>query len=412
MLIIGVHYDDHFFGGVAVANQAEVIVVGAGPVGFLTALSLARAGIEVCVLEAESGINDSPRASMYFPTTVKILDRLGLLEEALAIGLATTDFCYHVPEFGIRIHVDTKIGLPPDEPYPYNLAFGQHILAQLVMSHLQRLPNARALFNHRVVGLAQDSSGVTVTVETPQGREEMRASWLVGADGARSAVRHLLDLPFEGHTWPDRFVATNVRFDFGKYGFATANMIADPVNWAVVARLGRGDLWRVTYGEDAKLPEDEARRRIPEHYAAILPGQDSYEIVASSPYRVHERCAPRFRVGRALLAGDAAHACNPCGGMGLTTGVIDAMAAADVLTAVIQKRGDESALDFYSTERRRVFLEVSSPLATQFKRRMSECDPGKRQEDAAMMRRMVEDPASAPSATHLARLLFGEPMPV
>lgn len=412
MLIIGVHYDDHFFGGVAVANQAEVIVVGAGPVGFLTALSLARAGIEVCVLEAESGINDSPRASMYFPTTVKILDRLGLLEEALAIGLATTDFCYHVPEFGIRIHVDTKIGLPPDEPYPYNLAFGQHILAQLVMSHLQRLPNARALFNHRVVGLAQDSSGVTVTVETPQGREEMRASWLVGADGARSAVRHLLDLPFEGHTWPDRFVATNVRFDFGKYGFATANMIADPVNWAVVARLGRGDLWRVTYGEDAKLPEDEARRRIPEHYAAILPGQDSYEIVASSPYRVHERCAPRFRVGRALLAGDAAHACNPCGGMGLTTGVIDAMAAADVLTAVIQKRRDESALDFYSTERRRVFLEVSSPLATQFKRRMSECDPGKRQEDAAMMRRMVEDPASAPSATHLARLLFGEPMPV
>lgn len=394
------------------ANQAEVIVVGAGPVGFLTALGLARAGIEVRVLEAEAGINDSPRASMYFPTTVKILDRLGLLAEALEIGLATTDFCYHVPEFGIRIHVDTKIGLPPDEPYPYNLAFGQHILAQLVMSHLQRLPNARVLFNHRVVGLAQDSSGVTLTVETTNGREQMRSNWVVGADGARSAVRHLLDLPFEGHTWPDRFVATNARFDFGKYGFDTANMVADPVNWAVVARLGRGDLWRVTYGEDANLPEEEVRRRIPEHYAAILPASDPYEIVASSPYRVHERCAPRFRVGRAMLAGDAAHACNPCGGMGLTTGVIDAMAAADVLTAVIQKRRDESALDFYSTERRRVFLEVSSPLATEFKRRMAERDPAKRQEDAAMMRRMVEDPASAPSATHLAKLLFGEPMPV
>jgi 2-polyprenyl-6-methoxyphenol hydroxylase-like FAD-dependent oxidoreductase len=189
-------------------------------------------------------------------------------------------------------------------------------------------------------------------------------------------------------------------------------MVADPVNWAVVARLGRGDLWRVTYGEDANLPEAEVRRRIPEHYTAILPSADPYEIVASSPYRVHERCAPRFRVGRAMLAGDAAHACNPCGGMGLTTGVIDAMAAADVLTAVIQKRRDESALDFYSTERRRVFLEVSSPLATEFKRRMSERDPAKRQEDAAMMRRMVEDPASAPSATHLAKLLFGEPMPV
>lgn len=397
-------------------NQAEaageVIVVGAGPVGFLTALGLARAGFGVCVLEADPAIGESPRASMYFPTTVKILDRLGLLADALEIGLATTDFCYHVPEFGIRIHVDTKVGLPEDEPYPYNLAFGQHILAQLVMRHLQRLPNARVLFNHRVVGLAQDSSGIAVSVDTPQGRTEMRAGWLVGADGARSAVRHLLGLPFEGHTWPERFVATNVRFDFGKYGFDTANMIADPVNWAVVARLGRGDLWRVTYGEDAGLPEEEARLRIPEHYAAILPGQDSYEIVASSPYRVHERCAPRFRVGRAVLAGDAAHVCNPCGGMGLTTGVIDSMAAVDALTAVIERRCADSVLDFYSTERRRVFLEVSSPLATEFKRRMAESDPRRRQEDAAMMRRMVEDPASAPSATHLAKLLFGEPMPV
>jgi 2-polyprenyl-6-methoxyphenol hydroxylase-like FAD-dependent oxidoreductase len=97
--------------------------------------------------------------------------------------------------------------------------------------------------------------------------------------------------------------------------------------------------------------------------------------------------------------------------MGLTTGVIDAVAAADALTAVIQRRRDESVLDFYSSERRRVFREVSSPLATEFKRRMAERDPARRQEDAAMMRRMVEDPASAPSATHLAKLLFGEPMP-
>ena len=114
-------------------RPVDVIVAGAGPVGFLTALGLARKGIEVRVLEAEAAIGDAPRASMYFPTTVRILDGLGLLEEALAIGLATADFCYHVPEFGTRIHVDTKVGLPADEPYPYNLAFGQHILAQLVM---------------------------------------------------------------------------------------------------------------------------------------------------------------------------------------------------------------------------------------------------------------------------------------
>ncbi len=95
-------------------------------------------------------------------------------------------------------------------------------------------------------------------------------------------------------------------------------------------------------GRRQRCPKPKFWSARAEHYAAILPSSEPYEIVAASPYRVHERCAPRFRVGRALLAGDAAHACNPCGGMGLTTGVIDAMAAADALTAVIQKRRDES----------------------------------------------------------------------
>jgi len=395
------------------AQKIDVIVVGAGPVGFLTALGLARAGLTVRVLEAEAAISESPRAALYFPTTVKILDQLGLLDEANAIGMQASEFCYHVPSTGTRICIDTSVGLPPDEPYPYNLHFGQHLLAKLVLSHLERMPNAEVSFNSRVTGIEHGTDSVTVTINTPEGVKQMTGGWLVGADGGRSGVRHLLGLPFEGHTWPDRFVATNVSFDFGRYGFAAANMVADPDNWAVIAKLGRENLWRVTYGEDASLPEEEALRRVPDHYAAILPAPDeAYEIVAASPYRVHERCAPRFRVGHVLLAGDAAHVCNPCGGMGLTTGVIDAMAVVDVLKAVIMKRRDESVLDFYSNERRRVFLEVSSPLATEFKRRMSERDPEARRRDEAMMRQMAEDPAKAPSATLLAEQLFGAPMPV
>jgi len=393
-------------------HTSEVIVVGAGPVGLLVALGLARAGIEVRVLEAEASISESPRAAIYFPTTVKILDQLGLLEDALAIGLCSNEFCYRVPETGTVIAVDTRAGLPPDEPYPYNLHFGQHILAHLVMKHLERLPNAQVHWSHRVVGIEQDSNGVRVTAERASGPHQFQAKWFIGADGARSAVRHRLGLPFIGTTWPDRFVATNVRFDFAKYGFCAANMVSDPVNWAVIARLGREEVWRCTYGEDAELPEDQALSRIPEHYAAILPGPDAYEIVAASPYRVHERCAPRFRVDRVLLAGDAAHVCNPCGGMGLTTGVIDARVLSDALTAVIRKGADASILDFYSAERRRVFLEVSSPVASTLKRQLSEKDPARRRQDEAQMRRMVEDPASAPSASVLSAQLLGRPLPL
>jgi len=390
-----------------------VVVVGAGPVGFLCALGVARAGIPVTVIEAEATISDSPRAAVYFPNTLRILGGLGLNADVEAIAYKSTRFSYRLVATQESIHVDTANSFPPDMPYPYNAHFGQHILAQMVSRHLLRLPHAQCRWNTRLVGLEQDDSGVTLTVDTPAGQSVLRTDWVVGADGARSGVRHLLGLPFEGHTWPERFVATNVRYDFERYGFEPANMLADPVNWAVVARLGRDDLWRVTYAEDASLDEAEVVRRIPQHYAAILPDPEApYEIVASSPYRVHERCAPTFRVGRALLAGDAAHACNPCGGMGLTGGVIDSRALVEVLSAVIAGRAPESVLDFYSSERRRVFLEVTSPIATRYKQRMSEPDAQQRRADFEEFQRNAESEEQALMATTLSKLIEGNPMPV
>ncbi|MEI9989134.1 MAG: FAD-dependent oxidoreductase [Rhizomicrobium sp.] len=393
-------------------DRGDVIVVGAGPVGFLTALGLARKGIRVTLLEAEAGINNSPRAAIYFPTTLELIDRLGLLEDAEAIGLPSTRFSMRFLDDGEIIRSDLRNTLPPGSKYDHNLHFGQHILAKLVSDHLARLPNAEVLWNHKVVALSQDQSGVTLSVATPDGPRELHADWVVGTDGARSSVRTLLGLPFEGHTWPERFVATNVEYDFEKYDFELANMIADPANWAVVARLGRENLWRVTYGEDADLAEDEVYARIPAHYAAVFPGKEPYRIVAWSPYRVQERCASSFRVGRALLAGDAAHACNPCGGLGLTTGVIDADCLIAVLSAVIEGRAGEDVLDFYATERKRVFHEVTSPLATNFKRTLSEKDPAKRETDRAGFRANAQQVDNSVTSTSLSKLIFGKPMPV
>lgn len=119
MLIIFVHYHDHL--GVAWQDTLKPSSSARAP----WASSWRSAWpAPARVLEAESAIGESPRAAIYFPTTVRILDRLGLLEEARAIGLESNEFCYHVPEHGTRIHVNTRAGLPPDEPYPYNLHFG------------------------------------------------------------------------------------------------------------------------------------------------------------------------------------------------------------------------------------------------------------------------------------------------
>jgi 2-polyprenyl-6-methoxyphenol hydroxylase-like FAD-dependent oxidoreductase len=300
--------------------------------------------------------------------------------------------------------------LPPDARYGYNLHFGQHLLGELVLHHLERLPNAKVLWNHEVVAIEQNGRA-TVTAATPDGPRTFEADWVVGADGARSGVRRALGLPFEGLTWPQRFVATNVEFDFHALGYAEANMIMDPVHWAVCARLGRDRLWRVTFGEDAGLDEAGIGDRIDAHYQGIFGGISGYRGDRFAPYRVHERCAPEFRVGRVLLAGDAAHVCNPCGGLGLTSGVVDADVLVEALTAVIAGQAGDELLDFYAAERRRVFREITSPGASNYKRQMSEADPAQR---AADRKNFIEGAKTAGSAraTTMSRQIRGEPLPI
>lgn len=392
--------------------MSTVVVVGAGPVGFLTALGLAQQGIDVTILDAEPGIIRSPRAAVYYHTTLNVLEKLALLEDAEAIGLRNFEFSMHFRATGEVIKANLADLREPGQKYPYQLHFGQHLLADLVMRHLARLPGTRVLWNHKLTGLAQDARHARLGIETPAGGTTLTADWVVGADGARSTVRRLLGVGFDGYTWPDRFVATNIEYDFSRYGYANANAVVDPVNWAVVARLGREDLWRVTYGEDASLDEQTILERLPARFAAILPRPEPYRIDNFSPYRVHERCASSFRVGRVLLAGDAAHACNPCGGLGLTGGVIDADALSSVLAAVIQGRVGEAVLDFYAQERRRVFLEVTSPLASDFKRQFMESDPVRVAADRQAFLDSINRTGPAVRAGSLSKLVLGQPMPV
>lgn len=374
-----------------IEDVGDVLVCGAGPVGLLTAVGLARRGITVTVIDGEPGVVQSPRATGYFPPTIELLAEFGLYEELRARAFLTHELKLHFRLIGETVEVTLAV-LEGFAKYPFFLSVGQQVLADIIIGHLARLPNAQVRWNTRVESLTQDEKSVNVRVSTPSGPQELRAKWLIGADGARSTVRTLLELPFEGFTWPDRFVANNIRFPFEKYDFAANNMLHHPIDWAVVARTGPEGIWRVTYGEDPNLPEDEIRRRTAEHFAKILPSDEPYEVVASAPYRVHERTCPRYNVGRVVLAGDAAHACNPCGGMGLTSGAFDALALVTALGAVIEGKAPLSVLDFYSEERRRVFLEVASPMAQETKRRIQQPSAEQQQKDAEAFKRVAADP--------------------
>jgi 3-(3-hydroxy-phenyl)propionate hydroxylase/6-hydroxy-3-succinoylpyridine 3-monooxygenase len=242
--------------------------------------------------------------------------------------------------------------------------------------------------------LRQDAGGVTLSIVTERGTEELRAKWVIGADGAGSTVRQLLGLSFDGMTWPERFVATNVYYDFERYGYSRATFVIDDQFGAVIAVLNREGLWRCTYMEDAALPEENFLDRLPHAYEALLPGGGSYVLERASPYRMHQRSAGRYRVGRVVLAGDAAHVTNPTGGLGLTSGLFDSYALYPALAAVILEGADDDVLDRYAAARRDTFVNRASPQAIANKQLVFHANGGGQalEEALALLRRLTTDP--------------------
>ena len=370
----------------------DVIIVGGGPVGFINALGLAQAGVRVTVIEAEAHIVDSPRAAVYFWSVLGGLARLGILAEAEATGLRKQDYTYRVHRTGECISYSMEV-LNGHTDRPYNLHLGQHLLAGIAMRQLTRLSNATIRFGTRLLGLEQDADGASLSVQSPAGNEELRARWVVGADGAGSTVRQQLGLSFDGLTWPERFVATNIHYDFEQYGYARSTFVIDEQFGAIIALLNNEGLWRCTYMEDAALAEETFLERLPRMFASILPGTGRYEVAQASPYRMHQRSAPRYRVGRIVLAGDAAHATNPTGGLGLTCGLFDSFALYPALAAIVLEGADPQVLDRYGAARREVFLNRVSPQATANKQFIYHANGGGPRLEEALnaLRRMSRD---------------------
>ncbi|CAK7217512.1 hypothetical protein SCUCBS95973_003180 [Sporothrix curviconia] len=357
----------------SVANHYSVIVVGAGAVGLATALNLARANVQVLIVERGKGIDQSPRATSYQPCVMAEMEETGILDDVRQRSMVNDVLSLWVGRGPQKTCVASVTKREGGQTYTSGINCGQPILAETIMDHLlTRYTTAEVRFSQRVDALAQDASTVKVTCVDDQGHTTIyTCDWLVGADGAGSTVRRLLDIDFEGFSWPkEDFVATNLRYPFRDYGFSSANFVMDTEHWGVVTVIDNTGLWRCAFGVRPGLTNDQIRAELDDHYKHILPGWpgNGYELVDLNKYKPHQRCAATFRKGRCLLAGDAAHSNNPLGGLGLTSGLLDAGPLGRALAAVIIKKAPEALLDVWAQARRHKWLTYTNPFSIENKR--------------------------------------------
>ena len=383
-----------------VANVAieRVLIAGAGPVGLIGALTLARRGVPVTVIDALAQPAEDLRASTFHPPTLDMLDDLGLLEWMLPRSLKSPVFQHRDRPTGNVFSFD--LGLLQDEVrHPFRLQCEQWKLMRHVAELLAALPNVELCFNQRVVHVEQDGRGVRVATETHAGIHHHQGRYLIACDGANSIVRKWMGIEFEGMTYPEKFYCVTTPFPFDAHfeNLSNVNYVADPDQWFVLLRVP--ELWRVLIPvpdtlADGAITSDQYTQQ---SLQRITAKDGDYEVRHRTIYRVHQRVAKQYRKGHVFLAGDAAHLNNPLGGMGMNGGVHDVLNLADKLLAAMGGMEDSAAdalLDRYERQRRTVCYQYVQSQTARNKAEMEEKSPVAREARQDAMRSMLADPAA------------------
>lgn len=317
-------------------NTSTVLVVGGAVVGCLTALKLGQAGIDVTIIEKLPTTSDSPRACGYYGAAQVFMDEVGVYQVVRNEGFMTRGLCWRKRptddgKGGKQLgDVLAKQPLCAPNETQFDVGVGQLNLPQadlnkIVLREALKTGHVKLHFNTELVSILQNSeeNGVSVLVRDVQTDVErtLTATYLVGADGARSETRKALGLAFAGHTWPERLIATNVLMKNETQVDLPTWYIMDRVHYTITTPLeepvlGKTTLWRYTIAADpADSRSDEeliSDENILGHYETVMAGPRplQVQIQARATYRIHQRLASTLRKANCLLAGDAAHVNN------------------------------------------------------------------------------------------------------
>ncbi|CRZ15761.1 FAD-dependent oxidoreductase [Mycolicibacterium neworleansense] len=329
----------------------DVLIVGAGPVGLTAAIVLTQAGHDVTVVDRQAEGTNTSRAAVVHPHTLELLEPYDVVDELVARGV-------HTPTFAIRDRDDLLIAVPfSDLPtrYPYTLMISQADTEAFLLNRLEQL-GGKVLRPATVTEIRQTGDHATATFADGQ---QIRARYVIGADGMHSTVREHAGIAFSGGTYGEAFTLADVRLSGGVPADEVI-LYFSPAGLVVVAPLPDGMYRIVATVDEAPQHPDIAfvQSLLDERGPAAEPAVVE-EVVWGSRFRVHHRVADAFRDNRILLAGDAAHVHSPAGGQGMNLGIEDAVLLGQCLSDVL-RGADDGLLDEYAVNRRRTAHGVVS----------------------------------------------------
>ncbi|MEM8590544.1 MAG: FAD-dependent oxidoreductase [Pseudomonadota bacterium] len=378
------------------SREDEVVIVGGGPVGLVTAMFLAERGVRSTVLEKEREVPKDLRASTFHPPTLDMLDTIGVTAGLIGQGLICPTWQFRDRREGEVATFDLGL-LKNDTAHPYRLQCEQWKLSEMLRDRADDSDMIRIVFSAEAVEIDQDDNGACVTAARPDGaRQTFSGRYVIGADGAGSPVRKAAGITLEGATIPELFLSMSTPFQFHQMIPDLANIayITDPDEWVVLLRTPT--LWRILVPNDPNQPAQEMLdpANMNARIQALCPRDGVYEIAHATAYRVQQRVADRYVAGRTILVGDAAHLNNPLGGMGLNGGIHDAVNLAEKLAAICAGAPAEPLLGRFERQRRKVAMDTVQEQSLRNRRMMAEKDPAQRRAYHDDLRRTVADPAA------------------
>lgn len=330
--------------------QVEVLIVGAGPAGLTMANTLGQYGIHALLVERNASTVAEPRAVTLDDESVRVMQNIGLVQEVardLVMGYGVQYFSWRGKPFANILPTREEYG------YPKRNAFRQPLLERALRAGLQRFENVQALFETELMSWSDlpNQQGVVATLRGAEGDFNVRARFIVAADGARSRVREHCGVKLEGNTYAERWLIVDC--DHRKTPLRHTRTYCDPVRPAIRLPGPNGTLryeFMLRPGEDDAFALNEQRFR--GWMANREPTDRDLPLVRKAVYTFHARVASSWRKGPVFLVGDAAHLTPPFAGQGLNSGVRDIANLGWKLAAVLRWEAPESLLDTYEAERR------------------------------------------------------------